>query len=338
MRLSIIIPIYNVAKWLPRCLSSVVEQGLDASDFEIILVNDGTTDNSMEVFAAFKAAQEQSGKYWNWKVLQQENQGLSVARNEGLGVAQGTYVWWVDSDDYLQPKCAVKLLQRAEQAQLDVLCFGLQVVEEQGTIIEYPIKDRTKGAVTEGPEFLQSVSMPPSAWSAFYRREFLHEHQLEFLPGAMHEDQDFTPRAYFFAKRIAFENMVVYNYFQRTGSIMKSENPKKTNDLLQICDRLWNFALQHTEEDTPIRYVFINRVSFLFSQALSNLCRCKIHEFPGDWKKLPYYPLSINKYLSKKERYKYRLINVNVPLYMKLYHKFVNTEKPKTGVKKLRTR
>ena len=181
------------------------------------------------------------------------------------------------------------------------------------------------------------VGMPPAAWAAIYRRSFLEARALKFMEGVLHEDQEFTPRAYFLAKRIAFENCIVYNYVQRDGSIMKSENPKKTDDLLKICNSLWKFAEDNTQIESSIRYCFVNRVSFLFSQALSNLCRCGIYVFPGDYKSLPYYPLSINKYLGKKERYKFTLINSSVPLYLSLYHKFVKTNKPQKAKKKLRT-
>lgn len=179
-------------------------------------------------------------------------------------------------------------------------------------------------------------SMPPAAWCAIYRRGFLERYGLRFYEGIYHEDQEFTPRAYFLARRIAFEDVSVYNFYQRDQSILRSKNPKKTDDLLLICKRLWDFAMEHTQIESAIRYIFINRVSFLFSQALSNLCNCGLYEFPGDYKSLPYYPLSINSYLNKMERYKFRLINQSVPLYLKLYSKFVKPERSK-GANRLRT-
>lgn len=346
MKLSIIIPIYNVSKWLGRCLASIRNQGLNPEDYEIVAVNDGSTDDSMEVLEAFRQEEEKAGvQTAPWVIVNQKNAGLSAARNAGFKAAHGTYVWWVDSDDYLEPCRAPKLLERIEKERLDVLCFGLQLVFDAVPGSENPISktepyvipDATNGARVTGEKFMLKVGMPPAAWAAIYRRSFLEARGLKFMEGVLHEDQEFTPRAYFLAKRIAFENVVVYNYVQRDGSIMKSENPKKTEDLLKICDRLWNFAQENTQIESSIRYCFVNRVSFLFSQALSNLCRCGIYEFPGDYKSLPYYPLSINKYLGKKERYKFTLINSSVKLYLSLYHKFVKTDKPVKAKKKLRT-
>lgn len=328
LNLSFIIPVYNVAKFLGRCIASVRNQGLAADEYEIIVVNDGSTDESMQVLQQFIERERHSAtEVAPIVIVEQENQGLSAARNAGFKKARGSYVWFVDSDDTLEACFAPRLLERLFSGRLDVLCFGLNLVDEATGVVErYAIHDRTKGNVVRGEEFLINVDMPPAAWCAIYRRGFLERYGLKFMEGILHEDQEFTPRAYFLARRIAFEDVAVYNYYQRQGSIMKSINPKKTQDLLTICQRLWDFAMEHTQIESAIRYVFINRVSFLFSQALSNLCRCDIYEFPGNYKALPYYPLSINKYATKMERYKYRLINQSVPMYLKLYGKFVKPD------------
>jgi len=317
-------------------MASIRNQGLEPDDYEIICVNDGSTDDSRQVLEDFLAREAQSGvKTAPVVIIDQENQGLSAARNAGFKKACGNYVWWVDGDDTLEPYFAPRLLERAEKERLDVLCFGLnQVDEEKGTSVPYEIIDKTAGRTVKGEEFLLKCGMPAAAWAAIYRRGFIERYRLQFLIGAFHEDQEFTPRAYFFARRIAFENLSVYNFYQRDSSITNSKNPKKTEDLLNICQRLWDFAMEHTQIESAIRYTFINRVSYLFSQALSNLCRCGLYEFPGDYKSLPYYPLSINRYLNKTERYKFTLINQSVPLYLKLYRKFV---KPTRPVNKLRT-
>lgn len=338
MRLSFIIPVYNVEHWFGRCLESIVAQELAADDYEVVIVDDGSTDDSMDVLARFRDAQETAGRTVRWQVIRQENRGLSAARNAGLEVAQGDYVWWVDSDDYLEPRMADALLGRAEREQLDVLCFGLQLAGEDGTFESYPIADRSQGQVLSGEEFLVRVAMPPSAWAAIYRRQFLVDHGLTYLVGALHEDQDFTPRAYFLARRIAYQPVVVYNYVQRAGSILRKHTPKRTTDLVQICTRLYHFAQEHTQPGTPAREVFENRIAFLFSQALSNLARCGIAEFPMDVRQLPFYPLRINDSESKKLRYKYRLINMGVPLYIKLYSKFANKPEQKPGLRRLRTK
>lgn len=338
MRLSIIIPIYNVSKWIGKCIASVRNQGLGPDDYEIIAVNDGSTDDSMNILDAFLAREAKSGeKTAPVVIVNQENKGLSAARNAGLKVAKGNYVWWIDSDDTLEACFAPRLLERAEKERLDVLCFGLNLVEEDGKVTKYEIEDKTGGKTVKGEKFMLQCSMPAVAWAAIYRRGFLERYGLKFYEGIVHEDQEFTPRAYFLARRIAFEDVAVYNYYQRPISIVNTATPKKTDDLLIVCQRLWDFAMEQTQIESAIRYVFVNRVSYIFSQALSNLCHCGLYEFPGDYKQLPFYPLSINSYLNKKERYKFRLINQSVPLYLKLYRKFVKPEKQDYQSRRLRT-
>lgn len=338
MRLSIILPIHNVAKWIGKCLASVRNQGLNADDYEVIAVNDGSTDDSMALLEAFLQREAKSGeKTAPVVIINQENKGLSAARNAGFKAARGNYVWFVDSDDTLEACFAPRLLERAEKERLDVLCFGLNLVEEDGKVTKYEIEDKTGGKTVKGEQFMLKCGMPAAAWAAIYRRGFLERYGLKFYEGIFHEDQEFTPRAYFFARRIAFEDVAVYNYYQRGDSIMNTANPKRTDDMLLVCQRLWDFAMEHTQIESAIRYVFINRVSYLFSQALSNLCHCGLSEFPGDYRSLPYYPLSINEYLNKKERYKFRVINQSVHLYLKLYRKFVKPEKQDPLSRRLRT-
>jgi glycosyltransferase involved in cell wall biosynthesis len=330
MRLSFIISVYNVRPWLERCVASCKNQGLNVEDYELVIVNDGSTDDSMSVIEEIRRREEaEETPATQWVVVDQLNRGLSAARNAGLMAAHGDYVWWVDGDDFVEPNSIVSLLQRAEAEQLDALCFGLNLYHEgeKPKTERYRIEDHTGGKTVDGQTLLLRTDVPPAAWASLYRRAFLMDHGLQFMEGALHEDQEFTPRAYFFAQKVAYSSAPVYNYVQREGSIMNSLNPKKTDDLLAICDRLWQFAEVHTEPGTPMRLFFLNRISFLFSQALSNLCKCGIFEFPGDCKALPYYPLSLNKMLTQAERYKYRLINVGVPLYMSLYRKF-NGKKP----------
>lgn len=338
MRLSIIVPIYNVSKYIGKCIASVRNQGLGPDDYEIIAVNDGSTDDSMAQLDTFLQREAKSGERTAPVVIvNQENKGLSAARNAGLKAAKGNYIWWVDSDDTLEACFAPRLLERAEKERLDVLCFGLNLVSEDGKTSKYEIEDKTNGKTVKGEQFMLKCSMPAAAWAAIYRRGFLERYGLRFYEGIYHEDQEFTPRAYFLAKRIAFEDVAVYNYYQREDSIMNTAIPKRTDDLLIVCQRLWNFAMEQTQIESAIRYVFINRVSYLFSQALSNLCHCGLYEFPGDYKQLPYYPLSVNGYLNKRERYKFRLINQSVPLYLKLYRKFVKPEKQDPLGRRIRT-
>lgn len=311
MKLSVIVPVYNVEQWVERCIESVYNQNLDEKDFEVIVVNDGTKDKSIEIVEAI--ATEKS----NIRIIHQVNQGLSAARNTGLLNATGDYVWFLDSDDCIEPETLEPLLNHAIEEKLDVLCFGINLMYDDGRKERYEIPFE-KG-VMSGSSFLTKVGMPPAAWCALYRREYLLEKNLLFMVGVLHEDQEFTPRAYYLAKRIEYVPTVVYNYAQRDGSIMKTDKnaKRKSTDLLKICDSLYAFLQAFVNTEEPAYFAMMNKISFAFSQSLKNYSK---NCFPlRNYSEKLYYPLQINCFLSKSDKIKYRFINFSIPLYLFIY-------------------
>ena len=119
-KISFIIPIYNSEKFIARCVSSVIDQGLPLNDFEIIIINDGSTDDSLSV------VQELQKKHAAIRIINQDNQGVAVARNVGIDAAVGEYLWFVDNDDVLIRNSARHLLAHVMQNNLDVLTFGVK--------------------------------------------------------------------------------------------------------------------------------------------------------------------------------------------------------------------
>lgn len=309
MELSFIIPVYNVGALLDKCLYSLYNNGLADDDFEAIVIDDASPSYDVESIIANKYAQIHKNLVF---LRHDKNKGLSASRNTGLQCAGGKYVWFVDSDDAINAEYVYELLKKAISSSLDVLCFGFRMIEEDtgkctDCVLEgYPDKEWT------GQEFLINVPIHVMAWSALYRRQFLLDNNLCFLDGVLHEDQEFTPRVYCMAGHISYVPVPGYNYLQRHGSIMKSVNPKKIRDLITICNRLWNFAIKNTEDNSDIRYFFINRISFLYAQCLRNMAICGYENYPN----LPFYPLSINSFLNNREKLQYSLININVRFYV----------------------
>lgn len=315
LRLSIIIPVYNTEQWIARCLDSCLKQDVSHDEYEIIVVNDGTLDNAMDIVLSYASLNT------NIRVVEQKNGGLSSARNTGLSIAMGQYVWFVDSDDYIEDNCLGALLSQSESDKLDVLCFKPFLLYENGDITVFEIPFESENHIYQGSDFLCAVSMPPAAWCALYSRQFLLINDLKFMVGIYHEDQEFTPRAYFSANRIAYVDKCTYNYFQRTGSIMKSANPKKAQDLLVVADSLYGFTRSAVDQGRDVYKVMMNKVSFAFAQSLAN-CVDVDSETIKLYQSKPYYPLAINCRLTTKEKIKYRLINVSVRLYLFVYKLF----------------
>lgn len=311
LRLSIIVPVYNVEQYIKKCLISCLDQDLDKSEYEIIVVDDGSKDKSAEIVKDI--AQNTS----NIILIHQKNGGLSSARNTGLAMAKGEYVWFVDSDDWIKSNCLKYLTNTVCKNDLDVLCFGVDYYHTP-THIDSSMSPTTQdGVVMSGEDFITKVHMIPAAWVALYRRKFLICNNLRFLEGILHEDQEFTPRAYCLAHRIMYVHRHEYVYLQRQGSIMKSNrNAQRCLDLLTIADSLYAFTMRYLQKNSAARASMFQRINFIFCQSLIYYNK-KILSL-SDYEKKPYYPL-FTQGLPCKLAFKYKLANISLKLYLIIY-------------------
>ena len=206
--LSLVIPVYNVAPFLPACLDSLMQQ-TPAVD-EIIVVDDGSTDDCPAIL------NEYAPRIANMRVIRQENMGLSVARNTGLQHATGKYLAFVDSDDFLAPSAYCRALERAEEEGLDMVVFNASFHFE-GRKTDQPIYENQPATdVMPGREWLRQRlrlnRMPHMVWMHLYRRQFLCEGGWQFVPGLVHEDVIWTTELLIAARRMAFEPRICYFY------------------------------------------------------------------------------------------------------------------------------
>jgi len=236
VKLSIIVPIYNVEQYLRKCVDSLLNQNIPSSDYEIILVDDGSPDACPKICDNYAAAHK------NVHVVHRENGGLSAARNSGIEVAQGEYVMFVDSDDYIKTNVLGGLLAQVERDKLDVLRYRLQYINPQYEVYNPYKSDPFKGndyseEPTDGVSFLNfRMNTQCYAWAFVLKRELLDG--CLFTPGIYFEDTDWAPRMLVRAKRVASTNTVVYNYLQREGSITNAVNRSKQKKVLDDKMRL----------------------------------------------------------------------------------------------------
>ena len=251
MKLSIIVPVYNVADYLQKCLDSLLAQDLPQNEYEIIVVNDGSTDNSGVI------AKQYADKYANITLINQENQGLSGARNTGIKHAKGEYIQFVDSDDYLEKNVLGGLIKQVEKDDLDVLRFKYQNVRIDNETKEYevfkPYKyssflfDDYTSDVTEGVTFLnERFGTACYAWAFILKRDILNN--CIFKQGIYFEDTEWTPRMILKAERIASSDTIVYNYLMREGSITKAVNRDKQRKVVEDKIKLVDSLLDHSKD------------------------------------------------------------------------------------------
>ena len=335
MKLSIIVPIYNVAPYLRKCVDSLLAQ--DISDYEIILVDDGSTDDSGTI--ADEIVKEAMGNgQWaidnesnrqspianspTLRVIHQENAGLSAARNTGIAVAQGEYIMFVDSDDYLQPNVLGTLMEQVGRDNLDVLRFNYQNVNEQYEVF-LPFKDAKRDVdyredVVDGETFLNK-RLGPACYAVMFvvRREIVLQEQ--FTPNIYFEDTDWTPRMLINAQRVASTPMVVYNYLWRQGSItLPTEAKKREKVLIDKMSLLYGFKKQMQLVQDPIWFVWMT--SFNTMTILNMLAAMPSSErksYLHELKSLSIFPLCTKKEKGLK-RLKIQIANFSPALYCRL--------------------
>lgn len=232
MLLSLILPVYNVEAFLGKCLDSCLRQDLPKSEYEIIVVIDGSPDNSIEVAKKYQKEND------NIKIILRDNGGLSAARNTGLAAAVGDFVWFIDSDDYIKENILADIASRLIDNQLDSLWLDWQNVDEDGNVLPpfAPHIYHRNLDVMSGKKFMANVlSNYLYAWSFIFRRSFVNENNLLFTEGMFYEDTDFAFRSLPVVQRIQFYDKVCYNYLQRQGSIVHYMNKRKLEDICKNC-------------------------------------------------------------------------------------------------------
>ena len=211
--ISVIVPIYMGEKWLPRCIEAIRNQSFQ--NLEIILVNDGSPDNSGRVCEEFAAIDNRI------KIVHKENGGLSDARNAGIAVAAGQYIMFVDEDDYIHPDMAKILYQTMKATKADiVVCDFLPVSDEAK--VEYPQITQTAEPVCfEGQEIMNQLYyrnlLTVVAWNKLYKKEVFAKHG--YIKGRVHDDESAIHFILHACKKTAYIEEKLYYYVQREGSI-----------------------------------------------------------------------------------------------------------------------
>lgn len=227
LKLSVIIPIYNVQEYLPACLDSVLDP--KAEDYEIIAVDDGSTDRSGAIADEFAAAHPNQ-----IRVIHTPNGGLGHARNTGLEAAEGKYLLFLDSDDTLARDALREILDSLDDS-FDVGLFDFITVNESGRQLEY-----TSGCERQGrfmlEEYPQLLFAPPNAVNKLWRRRLFTESGIRFPDRQWFEDLATVPRLYLQAESFAVLGKPWYVYLQRSGSIMTSDKALRNREIITAVD------------------------------------------------------------------------------------------------------
>ena len=246
-KISIIVPVYNTADYLRECLNSIIS--IPICDKEIIIINDGSTDDSLSII------NEYVGK--DITVITTANEGLSAARNRGLNISSGEYVLFVDSDDYILPNKIPLLIELADKYKTDVLLGRYIKCKETGEFLSESRMVSTVEVhlVTTGGEFYNGYSLNDAtiivACLKLCRRTFLQRNQILFVKGLYHEDVVFSFLCSKYATRIVQSDIAFYVYRQWAASIVHTPSYKKQVHKLFIADYICNNASESDSEFWP---------------------------------------------------------------------------------------
>lgn len=243
MKLSYIVPAYNVEQYLQRCIDSIYNQGLEADDFEVIIVDDGSADNTY----ALATKLSEDSKYKNLRVLTQENQGSSVACNNGIRHALGEYIWRVDSDDWVKEGMMSQIMDKISEAKPDMYFIELlRHYPNEEDMHRECVQQIEKNVLMSGEQAILSDYYPCSSCSAIIKREFIAENKLEFYPKIYHQDVEFMYRAVAKAESVIFSEFAPYVYETNpnsvTTSMTESKKKKRLVDDLIVADSFKRFS------------------------------------------------------------------------------------------------
>ncbi|MBQ7194275.1 MAG: glycosyltransferase [Bacteroidales bacterium] len=244
MKLSIIIPVYNVEDFLQECLDSVL--CLEGEDWEVIAVDDGSTDSSSDILDSYSGHQ-------NVKIIHTPNGGSSAARNRGMSEASGEYVAFIDSDDTVDAGALRSLIDLLDGQ--DVLAASYMIQDGDGTLHEDRRHILPDGLKCDGPVFIRKYLSRASAvvWRSIWRRELIAS--ISFHEGVRFEDVEWSLMAYHYASLIECRDIPFYYYRLRNGSIMSSHADFRTlSDAMTVCQSLLDSSKD--VKDRGIRRVY----------------------------------------------------------------------------------
>lgn len=287
---SIIIPVYNVERYITKCLNSIFVQLKSYDEIEIIIVNDGTKDGSMQLVEPFL-------QYPNTTLITQNNLGLSVARNNGIEAAKGEYIWFVDSDDWITNGSIDEIIHeiRSMSSSIDLLVYKIENYDERGCSISLrSFPDIDESVIATGMSVIRMKKFQSCPMQEYIiSRDFLNKNNFRFKSGIFHEDRELSIKMLLAASKVKLIPFITYCYLNRTsGSIIATPNPKRIKDLIDIAEGY--HILQKNEID--------NRKKIVLKKAAAEniLYACNLISFYKDYlsfnyiKDIPYRRILFN--------------------------------------------
>lgn len=311
MKFSIIIPVYNVDKYIDKCLDSIFKQKY--KNYEVIIINDGSADNSLKIIESY------SNKDNRFKVINQKNKGVSEARNAGINAVTGDYIIFIDSDDYVDDDLLYILNEKVSKYQTDLVRYECVVVDKNGnklSSIDYPEYDNKN--TDDIMEELITRNYVETLWLYCYKTNFWRENEFVFEKGRVHEDYGLLLKILYLANSISSINYHGYYYVQREGSITKIKSYEKIKigvyDMFYLYLDLQDFFKDFKNKKRDVLLSYASECVILKSR---QLIETDFKKYKKDLKKNKVYKYIIP--YNKKKFIKKIVALISIDLYIKLF-------------------
>ncbi len=305
MKVSIIIPVYNVENFLDRCLKSVEQQTY--KDIEVIIVDDGSPDNSYKIIDEYVT---RNSNFISYKI---ENSGQGGARNFGIDKATGDYIVFLDSDDYITPNCIEKLVSVAISEKSDIVICSCFDVKEDGTIISKIENNIVSGttSIFDSPEILFNRVAP---WGKLFKKSILGD--LRFVTRVWYEDLRLIPKFYLNAEKITYIEDALLYYVQRIGSTMNNSNATKNLEIIDAFEDLISYYKEKNVFEKFKEEFYFLIISHISIAGMTRVLLCNNKEKKSVIKKLEEYLSSFdnlyqNKYIPTLDSNKRLILKFN---------------------------
>lgn len=282
-KVSIIVPVYNTGKYLKKCLDSLIHQTLE--DIEIIIVNDGSTDDSQSIIDEYVKMDSRIKSYIK------ENGGQGSARNLGLEKSTGEYIGYIDSDDFVELNMYEDMYNKSLEDNSDIVNVGYYIYSETGYIIEKQVFRRTENPtnIYNTPEVLFYNT---AVTNKLFKASLLKSNNIQFRVKKWYEDFDFVIKTLCYASNISVIEKPYYYYLQRSGSTMNNSNTSRNLEILEAMDEIISFCKEQGIYDK-----YIDELEFLALQHIYLPTNVRIIRANTSWKEKYEVINKINKYM-----------------------------------------
>lgn len=262
--ISVIVPVYNIEKYLPRCIDSILDQTY--KNWEAIFVNDGSTDNSLKILEEYKKRDERI------KIIDKKNAGSGAARNDGIENSRGEYVAFLDSDDWYEKNFLEKLYNNLTENNSDVAMCNPKMtyddMDKNKKINTYFFKEIE---LNKTPEKILGILAMPVVWNKLYKKEIIVKNGIKFPNYSFCEDVEFLYKIFLYVNKVSKIEDDLYNYYQREDSVTKKIKEESIEQLYQVLKNIENYIKNNFNSKLEIFYLY--KIQFIYSVSLTLLAR-----------------------------------------------------------------